>query len=132
MMTLRQRGKKKVQWSLVNEKHCNSKWFTPHTKLSRVNRSNLQLVEPPLVYKPILLSMPILWVIKLYRDYLTQESIRASCYDLLFHPSLKVHCHGQNNFWCHCQEKALQNKGATWKINSCFRLKQLVFTHYID
>jgi hypothetical protein len=41
--------KEKVQWSLVNEKHCNLKWCTPCTKLSRVNKSNLQLIEPPLV-----------------------------------------------------------------------------------
>jgi hypothetical protein len=30
------------------------------------------------------------------------------------------------------KRKSHQNKGATWEINSCFWLKQLVFTHYID
>jgi hypothetical protein len=30
------------------------------------------------------------------------------------------------------ERKSHKNKGATWEINRCFWLKELVFTHYID
>jgi len=44
-------------WLMKNIATQSDALHTPDNQ--RVNRSILQLVEPPLVYKPILLSMPI-------------------------------------------------------------------------
>jgi len=101
-------------------------------KLVGIHRSNLELVELAWVHKPIPNSMPILWVIKICQNYLTQESIKASWCDFSVIIVQMFIAITKKTFCTIVEKESCKNKGVTWEANNCSWLKWLIFTLYIN
>ncbi len=101
-------------------------------KLVGIHRFNLELVELAWVYKPMPNSMPILWVIKLCQNYLTQENIKASWCDFfviivqMFITIIKI------NKLHHCWERILQEQRCDMRSQQLLLVEMVFFTHYIN
>ncbi len=96
-------------------------------KLVGIHRSNLELVELAWVHKPMPNSMPILWVIKICQNYLTQKSIKASWCDffvimvqMFITITKKIILH-------HCWEKILQEQRCDMKSQQLFLVEMVYF-----